>query len=951
MPLLRPRPAGPGIGQRVALSVVIAVFLGASSILTVPLPAASAHSDDYNTTYDHSSDVVVGDDSRADWMAGISDDFRLSDLSIPGTHDSGAYAIGGDAVQTQSKTIAEQLRAGIRAFDIRLGNDDICKGPTLWVMHGVVCQFATFDSVLSTISTYFKSHPNEAVVMLIGHEHGDMSHADFKAAVKADFDHFPGLRWTGATSNDVNPSLKEMRHHVVVLDNYSDDPGPITDIGIKNNSQVKAQNKWDQPDQMHLADKYFAIKTQFDTSSAGPANQIYANYLSAANGATPAFFASGQDAPANGSPPAPTPWIPANCSANPRCLPEYTVKDGWVYYRGLNSLAGAYLDGHPVNRAGLVFADFPGHGLIWKIIAINSRLTRFNPVAAPTYPAPNASGWYTSVPVTVTWNWSVDPTGGDTSATSKTCPSTSTALTYGDRLLSATCTDKEGKSTTATVALKIDTTAPDVKNVTVDRNWSSYSWYNQDVTVTYGWHDDLPNVPQSGLDPAACPATKTSSGVGDDVTVTATCKDLAGNANTKTYHFQIDKAAPSASPTYPAADYGSWYGSDTKVTWNWSDDLSGIDSTRCPASSTTTGEGSVEVSATCYDQAGNPTTKTASVHVDKTAPSSTPTHAVPNSFGWFRSDVAVSWFWRDYFSGIDTSHGCAASTTSSGEGSAVVVSDTCADHVGNSSTASTTFKVDKTKPTSAPTAPAANAAGWHNSDVKATWNWSDALSGLDTPRCPETATTSEEGADVGVTATCYDKAGNSLTRSMSFKVDKTKPTLSPTITPIPILRASSAVADPGASDALSGVATSSCDPVDTSTIGRHTIECRATDRAGNTATRTVNYIVELSIVRQAPEVTSIAGRGSRVVRFQLSDAAGPIPDDLANQLAKGCAATVTLGTGVPECPTYDAGSQTFRAIIRADGSYPSGSMVPLTVAVAAADTTIVASDTTQVRVR
>ena len=53
------------------------------------------------------------------WMGGLPDGTALGTMSIPGTHDSGAMH-GGLAVQTQSLTIAEQLQAGLRYFDIRL---------------------------------------------------------------------------------------------------------------------------------------------------------------------------------------------------------------------------------------------------------------------------------------------------------------------------------------------------------------------------------------------------------------------------------------------------------------------------------------------------------------------------------------------------------------------------------------------------------------------------------------------------------------------------------------------------------------------------------------------------------------------------------------------------------------------------------------------------------------
>ena len=57
-------------------------------------------------------------DSNVEWMSGINDDTRLIDMSIPGTHDSGAtHSIFDVAGKCQDLTIKEQLNVGTRFFD------------------------------------------------------------------------------------------------------------------------------------------------------------------------------------------------------------------------------------------------------------------------------------------------------------------------------------------------------------------------------------------------------------------------------------------------------------------------------------------------------------------------------------------------------------------------------------------------------------------------------------------------------------------------------------------------------------------------------------------------------------------------------------------------------------------------------------------------------------------
>jgi hypothetical protein len=84
-----------------------------------------------------------------------------------------------------------------------------------------------------------------------------------------------------------------------------------------------------------------------------------------------------------------------------------------------------------------------------------------------------------------------------------------------------------------------------------------------------------------------------------------------------------DTAAPTAAPTQsPVANGASWNNTDVTVAWHWSDENSGsgIDPDHCTTSSTSTGQGSIVLSATCQDLAGNVGTASYPVKIDKTPP-------------------------------------------------------------------------------------------------------------------------------------------------------------------------------------------------------------------------------------------------------------------------------------------------------------------------------------------
>ena len=97
------------------------------------------------------------------WMQDIEDNRLVCKMSIPGTHDTGAYT-GNAWVKTQDKDIRQQLNSGIRFFDIRLVHDN----GVLKLCHGKHTFNTTFDrDVLKTTVEFLKEHPSETVIMTI----------------------------------------------------------------------------------------------------------------------------------------------------------------------------------------------------------------------------------------------------------------------------------------------------------------------------------------------------------------------------------------------------------------------------------------------------------------------------------------------------------------------------------------------------------------------------------------------------------------------------------------------------------------------------------------------------------------------------------------------------------------------------------------------------------------
>ncbi len=212
--------------------------------------------------------------------------------------------------------------------------------------------------------------------------------------------------------------------------------------------------------------------------------------------------------------------------------------------------------------------------------------------------------------------------------------------------------------------------------------------------------------------------------------------------------------------------------------------------------------------------------------------------------GWYTGNVNVSWTVSDDESTVSSSSGCGPTTISTDTAGVTL---TCtATSAGGTDSRSVTIKRDATAPTNVATAlnRGADHNGWYNAAVGWTTTGSDATSGIPADGCDTGTYSGLDGTGLTVSGGCTDRAGNRASdSSAAFKFDNTNPTLSPTVSPNPVLLNGSATANANASDATSLVASEGCDPVDTSAVGARSVTCRATDNAGNANSASANYSV------------------------------------------------------------------------------------------------------------
>jgi endonuclease/exonuclease/phosphatase family metal-dependent hydrolase len=145
--------------------------------------------------------------------------------------------------------------------------------------------------------------------------------------------------------------------------------------------------------------------------------------------------------------------------------------------------------------------------------------------------------------------------------------------------------------------------------------------------------------------------------------------------------------------------------------------------------------------------------------------------------------------------------------------------------------------------------PAANANGWNAGDVTVSFTCADPLHALVT--CPAPITVAAEGANQSVTGSSATKGGTTVSATLGgISIDKTNPLVTYTG------NAGTYGVDEtihivcSATDALSGVATTTCADVDGPAwsfgLGGHTVSAAATDRAGNNGAASATFTVTVT---------------------------------------------------------------------------------------------------------
>lgn len=255
-----------------------------------------------------------------DWMGSMDGNLLLSQLSIPGSHDTMAFfePLSG-TTKCQNLPLSSQLNAGVRFVDIRCRHVN----NAFVIYHGRIDQKANFDDVLNACTSFLTNNPGECVIMSVKEEYTpDGNSRSFEQTFDSYVSKNPGIWYLSAGI----PTLGSVRGKIVLFRRFSAKALPK---GID-------ASVW--PDNTTFTNQNLTVEDHYELSDNNTKWKDMTNLLSAAvsgnSGTLYVTFASGYQKSALG-----IPSIPA-------------VADD------INSRLANYFNTHVRGRYGIVLMDF-----------------------------------------------------------------------------------------------------------------------------------------------------------------------------------------------------------------------------------------------------------------------------------------------------------------------------------------------------------------------------------------------------------------------------------------------------------------------------------------------------------------------------------------------------------------------------------------------------------------
>ncbi|NFX87451.1 phosphatidylinositol-specific phospholipase C [Staphylococcus aureus] len=239
--------------------------------------------------------------SPENWMSKLDESKHLTEINMPGSHDSGSFTLTDPVksvwAKTQDKDYLTQMKSGVRFFDIRgrASADNMIS-----VHHGMVYLHHELGKFLDDAKYYLSAYPNETIVMSMKKDYDSDSKVTktFEEIFREYYYNNPQYQNLFYTGSNANPTLKETKGKIVLFNRmggtyiksgYGADTSGIQwadnatfETKINNDSlnlQVQDEYK-DYYDKKVEAVKNLLAKAKTDSNK----DNVYVNFLSVASG-------------------------------------------------------------------------------------------------------------------------------------------------------------------------------------------------------------------------------------------------------------------------------------------------------------------------------------------------------------------------------------------------------------------------------------------------------------------------------------------------------------------------------------------------------------------------------------------------------------------------------------------------------------------------------------------
>lgn len=165
------------------------------------------------------------------WMKTIPDDVKITGINMPGTHDSACrYVDFGFISQTQTLSVTEQLRAGVRYFDFRfklvgdklLANHSICYCRK---KKGFRNQILTAEDIVKECLDFLTENPTETILFQLKEAESHTGDEFYNVFYEKYIKEAPGMWFI---ENRV-PAMGEVRGKIMLFRAVSVDKDKFTD--------------------------------------------------------------------------------------------------------------------------------------------------------------------------------------------------------------------------------------------------------------------------------------------------------------------------------------------------------------------------------------------------------------------------------------------------------------------------------------------------------------------------------------------------------------------------------------------------------------------------------------------------------------------------------------------------------------------------------------------------